>query len=72
LGDMTTKQAKEAGVKHADAGKSCTPFECREFDLKVFAMIKPLSALKQAKAYSNLRGAFNRGWQKRYFEIVGA
>lgn len=69
---MTTKQAKEAGRKHAEAGKSCTPFECRGIDANIFAIIKTMSPIEQAKTYKKLRGAFNRGWESRYFQIVSA
>lgn len=67
---MTTKLAKEEGRKHAEAGKQCTPFDCREFDAIIMAESKKQE--RPAKFYAKMRGAFNTGWQERYFEMVSA
>jgi hypothetical protein len=67
---MTKQEAKKAGEKHAEAGKQCTPYDCREIDAVIFAATK--NAKRPAKAYATLRDAFNRGWQETYFKIVSA
>jgi len=66
--NMTTKEAKQAGEKHALDGKKLTPYECQNFDAQIFMICR--KSERPAKEYNKLRGAFNRGWQERYFSIV--
>jgi hypothetical protein len=65
---MTTKEAKQAGEKHASHGKKLTPYECQNFDAQIFMICR--KSERPAKEYNKLRGAFNRGWQERYFSMV--
>jgi hypothetical protein len=65
---MTSKDAREAGRKHAELGLKNTPYDCKEFDKKLFELVK--NEARPSKSYAKLRGAFNKGWEEKYFEMV--
>ena len=57
---MTINELKIAGKEHFEAGKTLTPFECRDIDAKIFAAVRGTE--RPAKEYAKLRGAFNKGF----------
>ena len=65
---MTKTEMVEAGKKHADDGKTTVPFDCRNIDAKIIAFSKKTD--RPFKTYATLRGAFNKGWEKRYHELT--
>ena len=67
---MNTKQAEQRGAEHFAQGKQCTPFDCREFDGELYAVIR--GQARPAKMYASLRDAFNKGWQKAHVKAVSA
>jgi hypothetical protein len=61
----------EAGKAHAEKGGKLVPTECKEIDRKLFLFCKPYGK-SGFGLYKIFRGAFNAGWEKRYFEMTGA
>lgn len=67
---ITADEAHALGQKYARAGLSLTPRNCKPIDDAIFATIGDKTGTARCKAYSALRGAFNRGWQRAYAESV--
>lgn len=71
-------EMKNLGVLHAKNGKRLTPYDCQEIDKKIFAIANTLCdaydhterVRQQTKIYTQLRGAFNKGWQEEYYKTV--
>ena len=67
---MTTKEARELGIKHAEAGKQCTPHDCQTIDKMLLDLSK--SEESPAKFYAKMCVAYNSGWQEKHFEMVSS
>lgn len=76
---MTKIEMMKLGAEHAKAGKQMTPHDCREIDAEIIAEAKIRTShltdyldriTEQSRVYKQLRGAFNKGWQKEYFVMV--
>jgi len=58
----------QMGRDHAKAGKKCTPFDCQDVDKMLFVEMKKQE--KPTNWYAAMRGAFNKGWESAYCEMV--
>ena len=68
----TIEEAKEFGRQHARNGLMLTPFDCRYFDEAVLSATRGLDRLFRTRNYSEMRGAFNAGWNEEYFKMVSS
>ena len=69
---MTQQEMQKLGAMHAERGGKLTPNECESVDKAIFKAIETMDKFEGARFYNQMRGAFNKGWDKAYAAMVCA
>lgn len=66
--DLTRDIMEQRGAAHRCAGLPCTPHHCQDIDRELFTATRTQE--RPARWYAEMRGAFNRGWEREHARLV--